>query len=364
MSTYQRGAPHTFTAEFFEYPGGPPINLGSVSFSVRRVFDSVVILAPTTVDVSNPSTGFYAYTWTLPNGLLTEDHVALWASSVAPSGNAAEVFGVTSATSGIGTGPCDPWPVQWICPLDAESAAVTGMALDAATEMLWALSGRQFGLCTITVRPCRRQCGEWPGGSSWLGVVPGSIYPMPAKIGSQWLNLTCGYCTSGCSCATVSEVVLPAPTYSVLEVLVDGIALDTSAYRLDESRLLVRTDGNDWPICNNLNLADTESGTWSVTLQYGQTVPVLGTMAVGELACEFVKLLLDDDSCALPQPIQQLTRQGVSITYLDPAEMLSNGRTGLRLADQFISTYNPSGLRSRARTYDVDGSGIRRIGTS
>lgn len=258
-------------------------------------------------------------------------------------------------------GPCTTWPVQWPCDVSCESPTATGNAAKAATEVVWALSGRQFGECEVTLRPCRDSCADtpfydyatWPGAGGW---------PTPALIGGLWFNLTCGGCAGGCSCATVSTVRLPAPVASIVTVRVDGSPLATGAYRLDDNRLLVRIDGGTWPLCNDLNKADTEAGTWSVTARYGLKVPEMGRWAVGELACEILKAMGGED-CRLPQRVQTLARQGVTIQFPDISELLTEGRTGMFLVDGFIQSVNPSGLRRRAKTYSVDRAAPVRAGS-
>jgi hypothetical protein len=158
----------------------------------------------------------------------------------------------------------------------------------------------------------------------------------------------------------ISEVVLPGPVFDIVSVKVDGITLSTTAYRLDNANLLVRTDGQRWPLCNDLSKADTETGTWSVTARYGEEVPTIGQIAVGELATEFAKALACDESCALPQPVQQLTRQGVSVTFLSPDQVFGQGNVGLYHCDLFVGTYNPDKLRNRARVFDLDSPQARR----
>jgi hypothetical protein len=178
---------------------------------------------------------------------------------------------------------------------------------------------------------------------------------MPALIGGLWYNIACGSCGGDCSCSRLSEVILPGPVYTVTTVKVDGVTLVKNVdYRIDDWRLLVRLGGFEWPSCNNLNLADSEVGTWSVTFESGQAVPTLGQASVGILAAEFAKALICDDSCGLPRPIQSLARQGVNMTFLDPNEVFTNGRTGLTIPDYFISTYNPGNKQQRARVYDID----------
>jgi hypothetical protein len=160
----------------------------------------------------------------------------------------------------------------------------------------------------------------------------------------------------------ISEAVMPSPVYSIVEVKLDGTPMVTGSYRVDDYRLLVRTDGDSWPTCNDLTKNDTEVGTWSVTAQFGEPVPVLGQIAVGELACEFKKALLGEE-CLLSQNVQSLVRQGVSITFADPNEALAHGLTSLRFVDMFIQAENPAGLRARSRVFDIDGPGFRLTGT-
>lgn len=257
-------------------------------------------------------------------------------------------------------GPCDSWPVRWSCDVSCESPTVTAQATQFATETIWALSGRQFGLCTVTLRPCRRDCAD---DSYWLGRndfgLPSGSWPTPALIGGEWFNLTCGGCVGGCSCSVVSEVQLPAPVHRVVSVQIDGTPLVTGAYRLDDARLLVRTDGGEWPICNDLSRNDGEEGTWSVTAEYGLPVPEGGAWAVGELACQFIRARNGED-CSLPQAVQTLARQGVTISYPSPYEWYRHGLTGLYLVDTFVRAWNPDGLTRRSRVVSVDGTLGRR----
>ena len=257
-------------------------------------------------------------------------------------------------------GLCEVWDPTWTCKLPTSSYAATGQAAEIATEVLYALSGRQFGLCERLVRPCRADCfGDvWPS-ADWWDPGNGLSYPQPLLIRGQWFNLTCGDCTSGCSCTTVSEAVLPGPVHEVLEVKVDGVVQAPSTYRLDDWRLLVRLN-DSWPLCNDLNLDDDQEGTWSVNITTGVEVPPLGKLAMGELATEIAKFLSCDTSCALPKPVQSITRQGLNVTFLDPNEVFADGKLGLYFCDLFIQTYNPNKLRRRSHAYDIDSLATRR----
>lgn len=256
-------------------------------------------------------------------------------------------------------GPCEDWPVTWPCDVSAETPAVTGQAVAAATEILWALSGRQFGLCTVMLRPCRYDCGIPGGWFAW----PGYDYPRPALIGGLWFNLTCSAgCRGSCACTELQQVYLPAPVYQITQVKVDGVVLTGSAYRLDDAHILVRVDGGAWPYCQELNLADTEVGTWAVTARYGQAPPTGAAGAIGELACEFIRGWNGAD-CRLPRGVTQLVRQGVTIQFPDMSELFKLGLTGMPIVDQFIMAWNPHGLARRAGVYSVDRMLHRRVGT-
>jgi len=261
-------------------------------------------------------------------------------------------------------GPCQIWPPIWSCTtLPATTPEVTGYAMQAATEVLWNRTHRRFGVCSYTLRPCRRTC--WPEGIRFPGGwtdVSGWGWPFPALIGGAWFNLGCGSCGDSCSCATLQEAVLPYPVAAVTEVKVDGVVLDPSAYRVDGWRVLVRTDGASWPLCNDLSQADTEVGTWSVTAQYGEQVPTLGSYAVGELALEIIKRCVNASDCALPaSSVRQVTRQGVTKVFFDELG-LKSGKIGLYWSDLFLSTFNP-GMNHVASIYNIDGPHARRVGT-
>jgi hypothetical protein len=148
---------------------------------------------------------------------------------------------------------------------------------------------------------------------------------------------------------------------SIVSVKMDGTPMVTGAYRLDNDHLLVRTDGQKWPRCNDLTKDDTQAGTWSVTALYGQTVPVGGQLAVGELACELMRAMNGED-CRLPTGLQSLARQGVTINFADLGSLMKDGITGFDLVDRFIGSVNPNKLQQRSRVYSVDRPAHRRTG--
>jgi hypothetical protein len=248
----------------------------------------------------------------------------------------------------IAPGPCSPWPAVFCCDLTGESVAFTGVALEAASEVVWALSGRQFGTCTVTLYPCRDDCNQYsPLFRSSMVDWGGAQWPYPSLIDGAWYNLGCsGGCIDQCSCNVSSRFTLPQPISAIVSITIDGEVVPTGSYHVEDFLHVVRDDGLEWPHCND--------GSWFVTVTFGVQVPKLGELAVGELMCEFVKACTSDSTCKLPQRVQTLTRQGVSMTLIDPEEFLDEGKTGLYLVDLFIRTVNPSGLARSASVHSPD----------
>lgn len=255
----------------------------------------------------------------------------------------------------IPAGPCLAWPATYctVFPLGTES--VSGDAVAMATEILWAKSGRQFDVCTVTLRPCRDECFDVGWGDSWSEW--GTTWPRPYLYQGQWFNLACGSCRGGCSCTQLSTFTLEQIA-SIEAIKINGVTLDPASYVVYDHRLVVRTDGL-WPLCNDLTKADTETGTWSVTARIGVDPPVLGQRALGELALQLALACVGDLNCELPSTVQQVVRQGVTLTMFDPTLMYADGKLGLRFCDLFLSSFNSQNIAAAARVYDPDRRGPR-----
>lgn len=252
-------------------------------------------------------------------------------------------------------GPCD-WDVDVSCVpgWDTYTAEQQARAIAWATFILDALTGRQFAQCPVTVRPCGPACGLYNGYQTYPVMAPAGNAPgawmTPFVASGIWRN--CG-CAGGCDCAPACRIDLGVPVAEVTEVKVDGLVLDPEAYQLI-GQWLARVDGGPcWPACQDPAEPATEEGTFSVTFRPGRALPVAGQIAAGRLAGEFIKACAGAD-CALPLNISSLTRQGVDVEFVDPTEILTGGRTGIREVDLFIQAVNPSGLRRRPRVYSSD----------
>src|SRR5690349_1678112 len=249
-------------------------------------------------------------------------------------------------------GPCQPWDVIWPANctlLQTATPEVTGIAVQAASEMLYYLTAQRFGLCTVALRPCRDECYGigWPGWQNWW---QWGTYPQPYWYNGVWYNMGCGQCRgNSCSCTAISETFLPGPVYSVDSVTVDGVVLTPGVdYRVDDYRKLVRI-GDLWPYCNDLSqTAVTGVGTWEVVATFGEPVPTMGKLAVGELACNFLGFLLGEE-CELPAGLTDISRQGISMTIAQASTDLLNVFQRYPLTYLFVKTFNPQGLYARAK---------------
>lgn len=234
--------------------------------------------------------------------------------------------------------------------------------LIVASELMYVWSGRRWsGHCTATVIPC----GCFGDGNYYDSPTYGDLYygspTVPYRLLSGgWTNVACG-CRrkSARGCAGFEQVTLGTHRLvSVDSVTIGGDVVSSDAYRVDEGRYLVRTDGGSWPCC---------SRNWQVTFTYGRRPPVAGVRSAAKYAAELVKAC-DEASfgqCALPDSVTQVVRDDATFQIIDPQQYLENGRTGLRAVDDWLQAINPRGSRRRGRVWSPTmGGKVRRISSS
>lgn len=225
--------------------------------------------------------------------------------------------------------PVDPaclgesWEADFDEPTKARAVALAGNTLRR-------LTGYRVGGCPETIRPCTSAClrscgyyGFWYD-QNWH----------PVTWGGTWYNV-CG-CDTTCS---HTRIKLPAPNGGVVEVKVDGsVLVEDTDYWVDGLEV-IRMGGQVWPLAQNLDLPDTEAGTFSITFYNSFQPDGLGAYACGLLAREYA-LACRDGKCRLPATVTAVVRQGVSYTL--PAGSFPNGETGIREVDAYIAMWNPN----------------------
>lgn len=240
----------------------------------------------------------------------------------------------------------DPDPACLGDEWDNFTPEVRDRAVLLATSSLITLTYGRVGTCPITIRPCpeRPRCG-----CGWNPHIRDGV----------WIN-GCGCRTS---CKPLSEIDIPGPVGYIESMVIDGEPVDLwgGDWRLDNGHLLVWQGVGPSPVpaTQNLNLPDTEPGTWSIT--YSQSYPVGpdARLAVGALAMEFARACQPRGKCGLPKGVSNVVRNGVS--FVIQAGMFPNGLTGLEQADQFILKWAPAGSPMRnAVVFDPRKSPVRR----
>jgi len=239
------------------------------------------------------------------------------------------------------------------------------MIEEMAVELLWRWTNRAFGVCSIVARP-QRTCyqssfwgwGPYSGGSMSWHSSPVSQWVLSGGDVSAFV--ACGTCGAigTCTCTGMTSVKLPGPVVSVSAVTIDGVDFPEVNWSLDNGRLL-RLDGSSWPATQNLELPDTEVGTWSVSYSIGHPVPVGGQIAAGVFALELAKALCGDSGCQLPQRVRSITRQGISMAVLDGFDDLDKGRTGIYLVDSWVSSIVNPPMPSSVRSVDLPATILR-----
>lgn len=221
---------------------------------------------------------------------------------------------------------CESWPVIWPCSIDTEDPDKVSAAQEAAQEILFGLSGRRFGLCTTT-ESYRANCSSACG--------------LPYKTSESWWR-------NGIADAhTCCHVLLNRkPVRAIVEVSVLGEVLDPADYALERDYLW--RNSSCWPCVD-----DCDEPAIEVTYQYGLDVPMLGQLAMGEVACEILAGLSGAD-CRLPSNAISVSRQGVTVELGDAQTLFDQGRIGLPIADAFLRAVNPGKLMSQSQVFSPD----------
>ena len=236
--------------------------------------------------------------------------------------------------------PCAPWieaeDVAGCCGLTVGS--VNGQALEVAAEnasaILYELSGRRYaGTCERTVRPVAHDlywCRDWH------------------RLHRRRL----------------SRVKLAGHATAIVEVLIDGVTVDPSGYRLDEHRYLTRMAAPDgtfqtWPRDQRLDRPIGDDNTFAITYEYGLAPPGAGISAATALACELYRACPapgdEPGECLLPSGVVRVIRQGVTVeTIRAIATMLRKGATGIIAVDAFLSVYGKRGRASALWSPDLE----------
>lgn len=271
--------------------------------------------------------------------------------------------------------PNVPWctraqVLQWewfasLRPPAVENALLDQLCWNAST-WLWRATGRQFsGPGSTTVRPVGP-----------IVTSPSSAFRfgMSGRDASNWFDSRGGFFGWPMNWGRneyAFEILLGhTPVRSVEQVVQDGLILSPTAYRVDDARWLVRTDGQTWPYWQDwthpsaFGAGGDQTSTLQVTLTWGEDPPPDGVYAASILAGEMALAATSSGECRLPRNVQSVIRQGTSMLMMDPSVLLANGLFGIPEIDQFVRSVNPHKLQQPATMTSPDiPRAVRRAGT-
>jgi hypothetical protein len=184
----------------------------------------------------------------------------------------------------------------------------------AASEVLYALTGRRFG-------GLRERAVE--------------LYAPPS----------CG----GDPCRGPRAVRLPnRPVAELLAVrTVTGEALDRSQYRIARGGYLEVAPGSAARL-------PTASSPLRLRYRFGRAPGAAGRVHAVQLADALGRARLDPDASPLPGTVTQIVRQGVTFTQQAASTLIDLGQTGLAPVDLWVAAVNPSRSRRPSRSWSPD----------
>lgn len=210
----------------------------------------------------------------------------------------------------------------------------TQSAIEFASFILYKLSGEKYSGVQETTEVYTMD--STPSAQLDPMVISGEIINLPrAFMGHRELRLR------------------HTPVRSVTEVVYFDRVMDPSEYSLRNNSYLVQKNSIPWELDPLHEL--------SVTYTYGTPPPAAGKRAAIRFANELILSDMGSASCALPERISSVSRQGVSYTILDPQNFIDNGKVGIYEIDLFLAAVNPYKAKKRPRVFIPSSTRSERV---
>lgn len=169
-------------------------------------------------------------------------------------------------------------------------------------------------------------------------IVNGEMYNMPRGLSSS---------------SNMQLRLRRRPVLTVSEIQLGNTIVDPATYELRNNAFVTKKDKTPWVTTAQQDLI--------VTYTHGQPPPIAGRRAAVRLANELILAEIGDPSCALPDTVTSINRQGVSYTLLDPQVYIEKGRTGVYEIDMFIYAANPRGALKKPAVFIAGRSNGEKI---
>lgn len=204
----------------------------------------------------------------------------------------------------------DSWEPVLCCDVEGVDPELLARSKAAAVFTIDRITGYRYGLCVVTVFPCKSQC--------------------PAR---------CSRCPE-CRGVRVDLRPLVGRVDSIESIEVDGVDIDSGDYQLTSHRYLEPFNpGALWPLPpQQRNLPPGSVNTWSVDAVGGEPVSENVLIATADLWCQFIKFCTPGDVCDIPENAVSVTREGISVR-------LDTGLDAIPTVKYLRQTYNPRAKR-------------------
>lgn len=222
----------------------------------------------------------------------------------------------------------------WVTPeelgTDLSGLPEAQLACEAASQLLWSLSGRKFSSPTTVTE--RYTIAPAPSGLIILNNIPG------IAVGTL---------------VTTSLIRQEDLKHSRITLRGKNVKRILGIYTEDGEK--VNEDRYTLWDSSFVEFSTRISGDLYITYQYGGSIPALGRMAAKQLATQFTLAWSGrEDECTLPDRVTSVNREGVSWTLLDTQDFLTDLRTGIYAVDLFLKSVNSSGARLKSKVFSPD----------
>lgn len=145
MITAGQGQTITIEADFYQYAGGPAINLNGITLTIVDPNNVTEVNATASTGITNPSTGIYDYTWPIPLTAPTGVHTATWSGTYNSNPvTAVETILVTTENGDTWCSITDVATYTGVT-VDASTLAQAGATIDIHAGRAYAIDGSRIG---------------------------------------------------------------------------------------------------------------------------------------------------------------------------------------------------------------------------
>ena len=226
---------------------------------------------------------------------------------------------------------CEAWPVTWTCDVNGISPQALDAAAELASQLLWALSGYRFGICTYVE-------GIYPAGCD-------SCVAPYKDLNGEWHN---GGVADCCRLLMKHRPVSKVNTVTEL-----GRILDAGDYVMQGGYLKRRFAC--WPCA-----WECDDAPIHVDYMAGVPFPIGTEVAMGEVGCEMLAAM-QGNVCKLPSRAINVSRQGVTVEMGAIGEFVKAGKIGLPLTDAWLTSVNQGVLQVASKVFSPDLPGAYSI---